>query len=617
MRASGGLRPEDLRWLGASPAPASPAARPGPAAAAVGGAGRAGDPTGGWCHLVGELHAPADLARRLGASLRAPAPALALAAFRRWGAGAAESLEGDYAAAAWDGERLLLVRDALGAEPLLWARLADGLAFSDRPERLLAHPAVDDALDVESVAGYLAGWSDEPDRTFFAAVRPVPPGHLLVAGAGGVRLRRWWDPRELARAGASGGPAPPAPGARTAAAERLWELLVRAAAVRLADSGAAVAVLGSGGLDSSTVATAATVATRSTLSTLSTGGAAGAEHPPPVLCSFVFTRPEAREEEYATALVEQLGIERLTVAAEAHPPLASPLPPRAGSPFVAWEAAWTELLELLAERGIARILTGHGGDDLFAGSRASLLERIAAGEVGLVGELVAAGRTRAMGPARALYRYLAEPRLPLAVELALRRVGRRRPLAGWPPWLAPELIRAGHLDERWRRREGALRRAGAADAVALAVAAAPWARGADWYRDRSAPRGVVVRHPLLDRRVVEHVLATPPALLYDPWRDRPLLRDAGRGRLAPALRRRTTKARMGAFLDLGLRRRAAWLEDLLDDPRIGRCGWVRPEPLRAACRRMIAGSASEDDHAAWTAVTLEIWLRERPWDRPS
>lgn len=588
------LRPADRRWLGlADDAPRSEAAG-GPATAALAeGRLRTGER---WCLLAGELHDRTVLAQRLGESPEAPAEALAQAAFEHRGERAPELLVGDWAVAQWDGERLLLVRDALGVESLFWAELADGVAFASHAERLLAHPEVPDDLDVESIAGHLAGWSDEPDRSYFAAARAVPPGHRLRFDPSVRRLERWWHPRELAGRSTASPSRPLSPVDRREAAERLWSLLVRAVADRLPPDGGPVAVLGSGGLDSSTVAAAAVEA--------------GAEVR---LLSYVLPGvAEADEEAYAAALVEHLALERIVVDALAHPPFEGDVSPRARAPFFGWDGPITAGLRALRHRGIQHAFTGYGGDDLFAGSRSSLLGRLAAGEGGLVAELVAAGRDRAMGPARALYRYLIEPHLPLGVEVALRRVTGRRPLAGWPSWLTPALVREGRLHHRWREYESQVRRGGV-DAVAALLAAAPWASGVDWYRELAGREAVRVAHPLIDRRLVELLLELPPALLYDPGDDRPLLRGAGRGRLPELVRRRRSKARLGAFLDHSLRGRREWVDELLRDLALSRRGWIDPGPLRAAAEAMLAGTAVEEDRLAWTTLTVELWLRRRPW----
>ena len=60
-------------------------------------------------------------------------------------------------------------------------------------EALLLHPAVSDELDETAIADFLVHnrYSDFA-ATAFAAVRRLPPAHLLVWRDGNVSVRRYW-----------------------------------------------------------------------------------------------------------------------------------------------------------------------------------------------------------------------------------------------------------------------------------------------------------------------------------------------------------------------------------------------------------------------------------------
>ena len=94
-----------------------------------------------------------------------------------------------------------------------------------------AQPDLSHALDREGVAAHLAG-RFPPDRTCFAAVRALPPGHRLVATADGLSAQPY---ETVAKAG------------------DLLTLLRAAVAKTLANARGRVAVALSGGLDSALV----------------------------------------------------------------------------------------------------------------------------------------------------------------------------------------------------------------------------------------------------------------------------------------------------------------------------------------------------------------------------
>ena len=95
----------------------------------------------------------------------------------------------------------------------------------------------------------------------------------------------------------------------------------------------------------------------------------------------------------------------------------------------------------------------------------------------------------------------------------------------------------------------------------------PWDRVAHWYGRHAAAHGVEVRHPFLDRRVVEFVLSIPPEKLFRAGLSKPLLRRSMAGVLPEAVRTRRDKTKLGAFLDLSAAGgRRPRIERLLEAP---------------------------------------------------
>ncbi|WP_369368368.1 asparagine synthase (glutamine-hydrolyzing) [Streptomyces sp. CG4] len=117
-----------------------------------------------------------------------------LRAYAEWGEAAAEHLDGMFAFAVWDerAQKLVLVRDRLGVKPLYWARVAGGLAFASEPKALFAHPELRPRVDADGLRqAYSLLFETGP--TLWAGVREVQPGGLLVLDRDGVHERRYWN----------------------------------------------------------------------------------------------------------------------------------------------------------------------------------------------------------------------------------------------------------------------------------------------------------------------------------------------------------------------------------------------------------------------------------------
>ena len=174
---------------------------------------------------------------------------LILRAYLRWGAACPTHLLGDYAFAVWNAwtRTLFCARDHVGARPFYYATLAEGFVFASAVEAVLAAPGVSDALDEATVAASLTRIGlTTPTRTFFQAVRKLPPGHTLTVdfgSRGGARLQRYWRPEHTPRA---------RPASDDAYAAELLDLYAKAVRARLRGPDPIGAHL-SGGLDSSSI----------------------------------------------------------------------------------------------------------------------------------------------------------------------------------------------------------------------------------------------------------------------------------------------------------------------------------------------------------------------------
>lgn len=123
-----------------------------------------------------------------------------LNAYLAWGHDCLSRLNGMFAFVIWDAGRqeLFVARDRFGEKPLYCARVAgQGWAFASEYKALLAHPQVDDSLNVAYCQRFLNGTPPMADEeTPFTAVRWLPPATALRIAADGREIQRWryWTP---------------------------------------------------------------------------------------------------------------------------------------------------------------------------------------------------------------------------------------------------------------------------------------------------------------------------------------------------------------------------------------------------------------------------------------
>lgn len=198
------------------------------------------------------LDAPRDVKTALG--LDGPSlpddRSLVAAAALRWGPGpAAERLYGDFSIAEWDerAQRLTIARDALGPRPVYTVTVPGMVIFATTLQILMALPEVPRDLDETIVAHTLTIAMQDQEQTIYRHIRRVPPGATAIFENGAWRTARWFTLERLK----------PVRFARDddyVQAGR--ELLDRAVACRLSDTGRNAAFL-SGGFDSGGVAATA------------------------------------------------------------------------------------------------------------------------------------------------------------------------------------------------------------------------------------------------------------------------------------------------------------------------------------------------------------------------
>ncbi|MBI5064533.1 MAG: asparagine synthase (glutamine-hydrolyzing) [Desulfatitalea sp.] len=104
-------------------------------------------------------------------------------------------LNGQFAIAIWDARRrkLLLGRDRLGIRPLFY-RLDNGrLHFASEIKALFTDGRIPRRLNAQTLSDVFTCWTPVDPLTAFEGIYQLPPGHLAVFDADGLRIQRFWQ----------------------------------------------------------------------------------------------------------------------------------------------------------------------------------------------------------------------------------------------------------------------------------------------------------------------------------------------------------------------------------------------------------------------------------------
>lgn len=462
------------------------------------------------CRIAGSIRLDArdDLRAALGVADKSIGdPALCLHAWRRWGDGFVDRLAGDFAFALWDEmrRRLLLARDQLGIRSLFYARIGAAWLASDSLEGLAARPGLDKRLDETWIGDFLAtGHSLDPERTVYAAVKRLPPGHCATLTGDGKSVRRYWqltvDEPLFLRDGRAYG-------------ERLRELAK--AAIRDRAPAGRLGISMSGGLDSTTLAALS-------VEVLSVAQVTAR-------CTHFETLMADDEPHFAGLAAKSLGIALgFDKADAAYDPQWRERGIRTAEPTPTIVNAHREealARSMAAEAGVW--LYGEGPDNALAFEREAYLRW-----------LMRTGRWARAASAVAHY-----------VGLKLRERGpRRQPSltlpsvsSGLPAWLRPDFVERIGLRERFRAFDSPPPNDHPWHPRAVGSFGTPVWQSLLGNLEADRAHGLDWRHPYLDLRVLQFLLSVPPV----PWARRKLvLREAMRGRLPVELleRRKTPLA---------------------------------------------------------------------------
>ena len=260
-----------------------------------------------------------------------------------------EHLSGMYGIALWDQrrQRLVLVRDRFGQKPVYFTRVDGGLAFASEVKALLEVPGVRAEIDGDALYEHLTmGYAVAP-RTMFRGIEKLPPATRLVWENRHIRAETYWSlPATI----------------RTDLSAEGWIELIRSELRRAVTdhmvSDVPIGAFLSGGIDSSAIVALMAEQSGQPVNTYSIGysGSAAADY--------------YNELSYAQVVARRFGTRHHEIPVD--PDIASLLPKllwHVEEPISDSAIVTTWLVSELAARTVKVILSGVGGDELFAGYR--------------------------------------------------------------------------------------------------------------------------------------------------------------------------------------------------------------------------------------------------------
>lgn len=553
--------------------------------------------TGNWIVFNGEIYNFREIRAELivlGHSFKSHSDTeVILKGYAQWGLTVIKRLSGMFALALWDEKKktLLLARDPLGIKPLYLYDNGKGCwVFASEVRSILASGVFRAKIDPEAVQDYLAYGAVLAPRTIIHGIESLLPGQFVTLNSHGVQRVRYWNPIEVA--------------VQARLTDRFEEAveIVRGAlsqsARRHLVSDVPVAAFLSGGIDSSVIASFLR-------------NSAGGEDLKAF--SLVFGQSRYDERAYVDAvsrklrlpttqmeLTEEYFARHLDLALDS---LDQPSLDGVNSYFIA---------RLVHDHGIKVAISGTGGDELFGGYDTFRRVRLANHAGVSIPWAIRHGIAHILDlplsqrpSKKKLIEYLRAPvsvahycaisrRLFAPEEIARMTGVPRRP----DDQILPEYLVSG-----LSALDGQLE-------TAISLMETQLYMQNILLRDidsASMASSLEVRVPLLDKELVEISLRLPAEMKRPRHTNKPLLVEAARGYMPPALFSRPKK---GFAIPIAEWIRATLRQEIgrfLDDPaRLETIG-IRPELTREIWRNYREGQRSEGWARVWALYSLARW----------
>jgi asparagine synthase (glutamine-hydrolysing) len=519
------------------------------------------------------------------------------------GADCVSDLEGMFAIAIWDERagRMTLARDRAGKKPLFYYRDDRLLAFASEIKAFFGHHAISIEPDPEAIPYYfIYGYVPLP-ATIYRNVLQLEPGTVMTVDMGGrCTTRRYWQLR-YPEAGEV------QPIAREEAAAGVRDRLTRAVERRLMSDVPLGAFL-SGGLDSTIVVGLMSRMMSAPVKTFSIGFEGDSAYDETAYARLAAKRFQTDHTEFR---VSPSAIDLIDTLVWHH-----------DGPFGDSSAVPTYLVSKLTREQVTVVLTGDGGDELFAGYlrfyAALLADRVPASLRRIARGIL----SRVPTPASDRHWLARAQRFAQAMGAPLHDR-----LTGWNAFffddlealLRPDFVAALKPIEKLRHIAG--QRAMMAGRSPLSEVL--HANFSSYLPDDllvktdrcTMANSLEARSPFLDRELVEYAAALPDDLKLNGNRTKAILRDAFAD-LVPLPIERRGKMGFGVPLDTWFRGALRdHLRDLLLAPGARYREMLSGPFVEGLVARHLAGAANLGQ-PLWSIMCFETWLRRLPeWTR--
>jgi asparagine synthase (glutamine-hydrolysing) len=506
-------------------------------------------------------------------------------AYEEYGTACVEHLRGMFGFALWDSvkQQLLVARDRAGIKPLYFGEFGGRLLFASELKSLLALGQIDRELNWSSVSHLFAFLTTPRDESIIKGVRKLEPGHLLIARPGLTPVvHRYWDLEFQ----------PDYDTSEEQFVDQLRALLEESVKLCMISDVPLGAFL-SGGIDSSAV-----VATMARLSDR------------PVKTFSIGFREQAYDESvHARQVAEAFGTEHHELILD--PDISGFLEDLSwhlDEPLGDSSAIPTYMVSKLAAQHVKVVLSGDGGDELFAGYDRYIVERkerarrvpgVLRNLGGFIGSLMPDGMK-----GRRFLRHLALTGNHRYVD-SMSMFGRDDQRLLFCEGIAAHMLKQDHwqdLSHYMSRQENWLSRVQYLDFkhyLPLDILTKV---------DRmSMAHSIEARVPLLDHKLVEFAATIPPEMKLQGNSGKHIFKKALRGILPDQV---LDRRKQGFAVPLGQWFRnepRGFLHDLLLSDRSRARGIFNSDYIERMLAIHQRGRAM--DLELWTLISFELWCR--------